>query len=639
MGKIVKIKRLAIAFFYDEHGIVDDYMTHLMRSFNPFVEKTIFVSNGPLSKTSEIAVQKVVDTIVIRENVGFDAWAYKEVLERVGFEELKKYDEVLLYNHTFYGPIFPFSEMFSEMEKRECAFWGITSHQSMQPNPFTGKGVLPFHINSHFIAVRNELLQSLAFQNYWQTLSKIENYTDSIMKHEALFTKHFSDLGYKFSTYLDIKKYGSHYPPMLELDETLLHRSPIIKRRIFFGDTAYLEENAADVARAIDILRQNSKYDEELIWRNVMRAGKLRTINVNATLMSILPDMATTKKITQNKFGKIAVCAHVYYTEMLDELLDKSDSIPVPYDFIATTDTDEKVKFIKKVAAKRQRIKKIIVRKLPQNRGRDMSALFIACRDLFVSDQYDLVCRIHTKKSPQVEAARGNLFKRHLIENILGNEGYVTNLLELLTKRPWIGLAMPPLVHISYWTIGHSWYNNKDRARVVASELNLKVDFDSDTPVAPNGTMFWFRPKALRKLFEHEWKWEDFNAEPNHVDGGLAHVLERLIAYVAQDAQYTTEHVMNTRLAAQNYTFLEYKLDKLVSKLPLSNLNYQVHILEGWKNSGYPVTNYLQNGFTPDGHAKVGSWLHRFRVSLYPASNMIKDPIKNFFKRRKSIER
>ena len=56
---------------------------------------------------------------------------------------------------------------------------------------------------------------------------------------------------------------------------------------------------------------------------------------------------------------------------------------------------------------------------------------------------------------------------------------------------------------------------------------------------------------------------DDYNAEPHHVDGGLAHVQERLICYVAQDAGYTTEQIISSHLAGWNYAMMEYKLQKL----------------------------------------------------------------------------
>jgi lipopolysaccharide biosynthesis protein len=112
--------------------------------------------------------------------------------------------------------------------------------------------------------------------------------------------------------------------------------------------------------------------------------------------------------------------------------------------------------------------------------------------------------------------------------------------------------------------------------------------------------MFWFRPKALRKLFAHPWKWTDFNAEPHHVDGGLAHVLERLICYVAQDARYTTQQILSSHLASWNFAMLEYKLQKLSAAIPNADFSSQAHFLEEWKQAGYRSTHIAQSARLPE---------------------------------------
>jgi lipopolysaccharide biosynthesis protein len=218
-----------------------------------------------------------------------------------------------------------------------------------------------------------------------------------------------------------------------------------------------------------------------------------------------------------------------------------------------------------------------------------MSALFITCRDLFLDDRYSLVCRVHTKKSPQDGAARGNLFKRHLFENLLNSNAYTTNVLDMFHDKPWIGVAVPPLVQISYPAMGHAWFENREKAEQIKKLLNLGVPFDPDTPVAAYGTMFWFRPRALRKLFSHPWKWSDYNPEPHHLDGGLAHVQERLICYVAQDARYTTQQIISSDLAGWNYAMMEYKLQRLQATMPVAPFSHYCHMLEEWRRAGYPT--------------------------------------------------
>jgi rhamnosyltransferase len=187
-----------------------------------------------------------------------------------------------------------------------------------------------------------------------------------------------------------------------------------------------------------------------------------------------------------------------------------------------------------------------------------------------------------------------------MLDNLLNTRGYVQNVLDMFHDNPSVGVAIPPIFHISYPTMGHSWFVNKPRAEETARLLNIDVKFDDTTPVAAYGTMFWFRPRALRKMFEHKWKWEEFNAEPDHIDGGLAHVLERLITYSAQDAGFTTQHIMCAHQVAHNYSMLEFKMQRLVGMLPLHDFPWHAHLLSEWKNAGYPLgASTMQIPMTP----------------------------------------
>jgi lipopolysaccharide biosynthesis protein len=197
--------------------------------------------------------------------------------------------------------------MFDRLENQTCDFWGITSHKQMVPNPFTGKGILPRHIQSHFIAFRRRLLNSADFVQYWRDMPKIESYLDSILLHESRLTQHFESIGYSSFVYIDDRHYGSHHPCFINIDETIRDRCPILKRRPFFYDHNFLEEHAIDLPRAIRLVRENSDYDEQLIWKSIVRSCDLRTLNTNAALMSVLPDKRLKPEDAPYGIGNVAV--------------------------------------------------------------------------------------------------------------------------------------------------------------------------------------------------------------------------------------------------------------------------------------------------------------------------------------------
>ena len=162
-----KIRRLAIYFFYDKDGIVDDYITYMLADMKKNVSELLFICNGKLTRESRNKIEQYASDILVRENKGFDVWAYKDGIEHYGWDRLAGFDELIMMNFTIMGPLYPFKEMFDYMNSRDVDFWGITTFHGIEGDPFgTIKyNYLPVHIQSHFIAVRNKMLTSGEFKD------------------------------------------------------------------------------------------------------------------------------------------------------------------------------------------------------------------------------------------------------------------------------------------------------------------------------------------------------------------------------------------------------------------------------------------------------------------------------------------
>ncbi len=585
-------RRLCIFSFRDDQGVVDDYVGFLLRELRPFVEKIVAcVQRNLVADSGEKLLALADEVIRVPETTGRLA-VFGQGLELIEFDRESNYDEILFVDDTCFGPLFSLEELFASMDSRTCDFWGITARPERKPDSLSGEPGQSFSLDLNFLAIRRSLTGSEAFRKYWRR-RRLD--VRNAFEEDDLFTSHFVQQGFVCETYLKSEKYGTECPAIFDVDETIRDRNPFISRCVFAAEPLLVERHAGDLPRALRILDQVSAYDQSLIWRSVIRHAQLRTINTNAALTSVLPDMRLKLNGGTVAYGRIAMCVHVYYTDMLDEILALTDTIPCAHDFIATTDDDGKKAVIEQAVARRRNVANIIVRVVEENRGRDMSALFITCRDLFLDDRYDLVCRLHTKRSPQVWAGRANMFKRHMFENLLNSPGFTTNVMDMFKDKPTVGVAVPPLVHIAYPTMGHVWFVNRERVQALARDLDIRVPFDPDTPVGAFGGMFWFRPKSLRKLFLHPWKWTDFDGEPYPHDGSLGHALERIICYAAQDAGYTTQQIISSHQAAWTYAMLEYKLQKLASMLPFADFHAQVAFLSEWKKAGYRPSRMAVN--------------------------------------------
>ena len=561
------VKRVIFYLFYDPQGVVDEYVPYKLQALRPFADHIFVVSNSTLTPEGREILEGVADTVWVRENVGFDVWGYKEAMETFGQDRLEEYDELILMNYTFFGPIYPFEETFSQMDvRRDVDFWGVTAHKEVDPNPFEGAtGVLPAHIQSHWIAVRKQMFTSIEFLQYWQNMPMITSYDQSILQHESKFTKHFAERGFRYTVVFDPDRYPSIHPVFESAVLMLDDRCPLLKRRIFFHEPTYLDRNAILGKRVMEKIATTG-YPTDLIWRNVVRSAEPRTLYTNMSMVSVIPDVDSGYR--PDPPPRIAVIAHIFYEDMVDEIMASLGNIPVPYDLVVTTTTEKKRASIL-ASLEPYGLPSVDVRVVASNRGRAESAFIVACRDVLVSGDYDLILKIHSKKSPQNGHNVGSLFKHHTVDNLLSSPGYVGSILEMFSTQPSLGMVFPPVVHIGFPTLGHSWFTNREAALELATELGIHTVFDRTTPVAPYGTMFWARPEALAKLAGHKFSFKDFaGEEEGWGDGMLGHVLERLYGYAVMDAGFTVRSVLNTDWAAINYAFLEYKLQRISSMLP-----------------------------------------------------------------------
>ena len=130
-------KRLILYFMYDKDGIVDDYVPYMLRELKKNSTEILVVCNGKLTRESREKLQEVTPNVLVRENKGFDVWAYKTGLEYYGWDKIRSFDEVIMMNFTIMGPVYPLEEMFKTMDQRDLDFWGITMfHEYKEGDPF-----------------------------------------------------------------------------------------------------------------------------------------------------------------------------------------------------------------------------------------------------------------------------------------------------------------------------------------------------------------------------------------------------------------------------------------------------------------------------------------------------------------------
>lgn len=92
----------------------------------------------------------------------------------------------------------------------------------------------------------------------------------------------------------------------------------------------------------------------------------------------------------------VAVQAHIFYIDLLIEIINKTNNIPVKFDLYISTDTKRKKKLIQKYTNIYSKANNVFI-KIFENKGRDILPFLIQMGK--VIHKYKYLCHLHSKKS------------------------------------------------------------------------------------------------------------------------------------------------------------------------------------------------------------------------------------------------
>ena len=550
-------QRLGIYCFYDKYGHAASFIKTFLDDLMDNLDDLVVVVNGQLSDQARQLFSEYTKTIIVRENKGLDVAAYKQAILTLGWEKLESYDEVICLNDTVMGPVYPFREMFACMDRKDVDFWGITAYAGETVD----KEQIPTHLQAYWHAYRRSLVSSPAFHEYWETMPLWKDYAEVTRKHEMTFTKHFTDLGFTWASYIDWRKYqGYSSYPLLYMPMQIVRddRCPIFKRRSFFVDySAYFDQTAGQPALDLyEYLRDHTDYDVDMIWDAILPSYNIDDIRKAMHLDYVLPSQAINPQTHDRP--RSAFIYHVYFMDLLEDTCHYIASLPEETDLYITS-TEDKIPQIREYMQQHGISHQATF--IPViNRGRDVSALLVAACPVVLSGKYDVIGFAHDKKSSQNQenghhGTESQGFAYKLMENTLGSEAYVKNILTLFEEHPRLGqLTPPPPNHAMYYahTIPHDWGANYEITKeLLEDRLGIHVPLSPTKPTASAmGSCYWFRVEALKPLFEYGWKYEDFLPEGQMVeDGTISHAIDRANGYICHSRGYYPAWVLSDRYA------------------------------------------------------------------------------------------
>lgn len=226
--------------------------------------------------------------------------------------------------------------------------------------------------------------------------------------------------------------------------------------------------------------------------------------------------------------GRIGVHLHAHFPELLQECLYKLKDLPLPFDLYVTSSNA-------RLAAPLADLSRCFLGRPASfievpNRGRDIAPWLVEMRE--IQKGYDLFGHLHAKKSR--EYIHGEAWREFLFDELVGKSAKIFS---AFAANPGLGCVVPPFFPPLYEQVAAYPSVNTPREQELVDELLARLGYDRDLARAETiysaGTMFWYRPAALARLFGAGFGYEDFECEPIGVANSIAHALERLPCVVA----------------------------------------------------------------------------------------------------------
>jgi len=555
-------KRLLIYTHYNAQGLLSSYVLFTLKKMNPFYQRVIFVSNSPIRSEHREELSEVTDKIIQRENKGFDFAAWRDAIYQEGWNRIEQYDYLTLMNDTCFGPIYDLAPVFKKMENKEADFWGITEHTDFKTG-FMGLGHnIKAHLQSYFMSFNQKVLQNKAFHDFWNKVKDQKKVDHVIHKYEIGISNKLLNEGFLFESYLPpetFKEDKNNEIAFFHPQQLIKKKAPFLKVKslLFFPHSKYLKK----------ILQRCTEYDYNLIEEHITQTF---TPNKALSVLDknyVLPDAS----IKDEKSSlRIAMHLHAYFTDGLEKYFALLADIKSKVDLFITTDKESKRSQIQKILDDFDLGGAGIKFILTENRGRDILPW------LKISDQlneYDLVGHFHVKKSSTAPEWVGKAWTDDLLKFLLEDADSIFKEFE---KNKKLGIAIPDIPYYFKKTDSYLMLDeDKEHIFRLWDSLDLKKTLDEETidkPIMSYGTMFWYRPVALKPLLNYEMFEKEFPEEPLPLKNTIAHSFEGIAVYVAWSQNYDFRVVLHHDEVFSGFdVYSKTKLNKIITNIFKTN--------------------------------------------------------------------
>lgn len=179
--------RLAVMAHYDPEGAVRPHVRRQVEALAADIDDVVVVSTAELTEASRRWLSGRA-RLIERANYGYDFFSYKVGLDSA--KDLTEYDEVIVCNDSYVGPMRSYARILADMAERPADFWGFTTTERVRP-----------HVQSFFVAFRPWTVDSAAFRGFWSRMDPLSDRKQVILRYEVGMSQVLYQAGFESASY------------------------------------------------------------------------------------------------------------------------------------------------------------------------------------------------------------------------------------------------------------------------------------------------------------------------------------------------------------------------------------------------------------------------------------------------------
>lgn len=530
------MKRLCIYVTYDKEGIIDRYVTYMLKELKSCSTELVVICNCLQISQGLEYLQPYADHIFFRENIGFDAGGFRDAIcNYIGWDLIETYDEILLVNDSLFGPFCPMRDIFDDMEQKECDFWGLSTCKiclGRDDQVFT-----PEHIQSFFILFRSSLLHSTLFRDFWESMPYYHAYWDVVKKYEIHITDYFHKAGYQYACYADVRENYSNnlrnaYNQYEWIPDELVRKRkfPFLKKKCINHDPRN-KKTQEDIRNVFDYIKDHTDYDINMIYENIIRLMNVSDLQRRMCLHYILPYKYHQGKRSGVKAIIVIVAEHRNCCESVMQYVEQiSDRCSVLF----LSESVSVLNFYKQ--------KGFACIECVENNKKLIIDRLVSFNIVGIVHDADMSC----DRRPNY-VGKSRLY--HIWENMAGSACYVDNVLNLFLENEKLGLLTIPRASFEdyFGDMGSGWDGNYDIIQKLIRKYDIHCKLDYMKPPFEPVHDYWVRGEMFERIREMDVEFLKF--------------LPWIWCYLVQEHGCFSGIVENKKLAEMNMINRQYYLD------------------------------------------------------------------------------